>query len=102
MTRRNHRSIFWVSLSSSALAAITSDGLYPSQPFSPDELLRTISASLLVANSFSFFTDSSDGGAKSPVAGSELACCDFLDPDKASSSLVDTYSIISTILACFS
>ena len=74
---------------------MSSDSLYPSQPFSPDELLRTISASLLVANSFNFFTDSSDGGAKSPVTASEVDCCDFLDPARTSSSRFEDYDIVS-------
>jgi hypothetical protein len=79
-----YRSIFCASRSSSAFAAINSGSLYPSHPFSPDVLLRKISASFEVANAFKFLTDSIVGGARSPVTGSEDACCDFLDVERVS------------------
>lgn len=68
-----YRATEGVSRSSSSRAAISSASLYPSQPDSPNELRRRISAILEVANSFNFFTDAMVGGARSPPAASEEA-----------------------------
>ena len=74
---------------------MSSDSLYPSQPFSPAELLRKISASFEVARALRFLTDSIVGGAKSPVIGSDDDCCDFLEDDNVSSSREVVYLYIS-------
>lgn len=84
-----HRSIFRVLLSNKSRAALSSALLNPSQPFSPEDARRMISPSLAVAMAFSFFTVSVEGGARSPVEGSEVFCCGFWEVERSSRRRVD-------------